>query len=229
MTFEVGSYQFSDHDAQRTWDLTVDEFIPNTGGSQVEHLRSRLTSLTERSELSESTLAELWDGMFATHAALVADDAITKDRGSVVHLARSDGGVPKTSANGVDIDYGGVVGDRQATRLHHGAPFQALCLWSKEVIDDLAAAGHSVSPGAAGENITVSGIDWTAVKVGQRLQIGEAEAQITAAATPCSNLADLFSDRDFRRIDESNGPLSRMYAAVVNPGRVNLSDVVELY
>jgi MOSC domain-containing protein YiiM len=72
-------------------------------------------------------------------------------------LSRSDGGVPKHSTDHVTVGFRGVDGDRQATRAHHGSPWQALCLWSREVIDALVAEGHPIAPGAAGENVTIAG------------------------------------------------------------------------
>ena len=38
---------------------------------------------------------------------------------------------------------------------------KALCLYSFEVIEAWPADGHSIVPGAAGENVTVRGVDWT--------------------------------------------------------------------
>jgi MOSC domain-containing protein YiiM len=43
------------------------------------------------------------------------------------------------------------------------ALWQALCLWSADVIGEFARAGHAIRPGAAGENIIVTGIDWARV------------------------------------------------------------------
>ena len=42
------------------------------------------------------------------------------------------------------VDAAGIVGDRQGNRQHHGRPWQALCLFSIYVIDDLAACGCKV-------------------------------------------------------------------------------------
>ena len=53
-------------------------------------------------------------------------------------------------------------------RLHHGRPLQAVCLWSQDVIDALRDEGHPIRAGAAGENLTVSGIDWDTIRPGVR-------------------------------------------------------------
>ena len=121
----------------------------------------------------------------------------------------------------------GVDGDAQAERRHHGRPWQALCLWSAEVIDDLRGEGHPVHPGATGENITVSGIDWTTIRPGVRLQFGDVLAEISAFAEPCTKNARWFAERNFQRMAHALHPgWSRAYAWVLEPGQVAAGDSV---
>lgn len=145
--------------------------------------------------------------------------------GRVAQLNVSDGGVPKTPVTAVEVDYRGAAGDRQATRRHHGRPFQALCLWSAEVIEGLQAEGHPIAAGAAGENVTLAGIDWATLRPGTRIRIGEVLAELSAWSTPCQQNARWFADRDFRRIDHERHPgWSRVYAWVREPGRIRTGD-----
>jgi MOSC domain-containing protein YiiM len=147
--------------------------------------------------------------------------------GSVVQVNVSGGGVPKSASRHAVVDRHGIVGDVQAERLHHGKPMQALSLWSAEVIDSLRADGHSVYPGAAGENVTVAGVDWSTIRPGVRLTIGDVVAEISSFATPCVKNARWFQDRDFRRIDHTRNPgTSRAYAWVVRGGSVAPGDPV---
>jgi MOSC domain-containing protein YiiM len=147
--------------------------------------------------------------------------------GTVYRLNSSDGGVPKAAVEAADIDYRGIRGDRQATRRHHGRPWQALSLWSLEVIDALAAEGHPIAPGRAGENITVAGIDWASLRPGAVVRVGEVLAQLTAWADPCSNLKPWFIDGDFARVAHDRFPgTSRAYASVLRPGTVRTGDDV---
>lgn len=148
-------------------------------------------------------------------------------QGIVAQINVSDGGVPKRPITSARVDAGGVVGDRQKTRDHHGRPFQALCLWSVEVIEGLAAAGHPIAPGSAGENLTISGLDWNRLRPGALVRLGEVDAEITSYATPCKQNARWFSDRDFRRIDHERNPgTGRLYAAVLGGGAVAVGDPV---
>ena len=153
----------------------------------------------------------------------------TSASGSVHQLNTSAGGVPKLASRSVVVGDDGVVGDRQASRKFHGRPWQALCLWSLETIDALRREGHPIVPGAAGENVTITGIPWADITAGVRLEIGEALVEVSMFSPPCAQNARWFSDGDFSRISPSRGPgLSRVYASVVRGGRVEVGDVVVL-
>ncbi len=142
--------------------------------------------------------------------------------GRVHQLAVSLGGVPKQAIHEADVGLRGIVGDRQATRRHHGRPWQALCIWSLEQIDAFAAEGHPIAPGSAGENVTISGVDWVTVTAGRRLAIGEVLVEVSQFSPPCAQNARWFSDGDFGRMHHSRGPgASRVYASVITPGRVS--------
>jgi MOSC domain-containing protein YiiM len=149
--------------------------------------------------------------------------------GHVTHLAVSGGGVPKTAVDGFDVGWSGADGDVQGDRRHHGRPFQALCLWSEEVLADLRAEGHPIEAGLAGENITVAGVDWAALRPGTSIRVGNVSGEISSHATPCAKNASWFADRQFRRMDHDEHPgWSRLYAAVLRPGRVRVGDQVEI-
>ena len=147
--------------------------------------------------------------------------------GVVVQLNRSDGGVPKRPVDRLEVDWSGAVGDRQADRRHHGRPFQALCLWSADVIAALQAEGHPIDRGSAGENVTVAGVDWAALRPGTIVRVGEVVAEISSHATPCSKNRAWFSDGDWNRIDHDRHPgWSRLYAWVLERGTIAPGDVV---
>lgn len=150
--------------------------------------------------------------------------------GRIHRINISEGGVPKRPVPTAQIVESGVVGDLHADRRHHGGPHQALCIWSLEVIDALRDEGHPIEPGFAGENITVTGIDWSLVLPGVVLHLGsEVVAPITYDTTPCSKNAAWFLDRDFRRMSHELHPgWSRMYAAVTRPGTVSVGDPVRI-
>jgi MOSC domain-containing protein YiiM len=128
----------------------------------------------------------------------------------------------------VEVDLGGAAGDRQASRQHHGRPWQALCLWSMEVIDDLRADGHPIDAGSAGENLTVRGIDWAGIRTGVQVQVGEVVCEVSAPTLPCSKNRQWFRDGDWNHMHHDRGPVSRAYATVLRPGTIAVGDDVTL-
>lgn len=170
----------------------------------------------------------LWHALVAVDdLRRAAGDAPAHHEGAVTQLSRSGGGVPKLPVDSVVVDHGGVEGDVQATRVHHGRPWQALCLWSADVIAELVAEGHPISAGAAGENVTVAGIDWASLRAGTILDIGTVRCQVSTPATPCRKNRRWFLGGDIDRMDHDRHPgSSRWYATVLRPGAIATGDPV---
>lgn len=238
MQLDVGPYRFSGKDARRTLlhaTEFLDDFPPAAHTFQAERrarIAAAMTGVDARSDETSNlsgALGVVWAELLTARDDLVAAGALPPtSTGTVERLSVSDGGLPKLSVDRVDVDFGGVAGDRQASRNHHGSPFQALCLWNVESIDHLAAEGHPISYGATGENVTIAGIDWPSVRPGVRLRLGSILCEISSHAEPCNQNARWFSDGDFTRIHDRNGPWSRMYATVIEPGSIALGDAAVL-
>lgn len=170
----------------------------------------------------------LWHGLVSiADVRRAADDAVTSQRGVIDQISSSTGGVPKTAIESAEVGIRGIAGDVQAARVHHGRPWQALCLWAREVIDAFAADGHPIQPGSAGENVTVSGIDWSTLRGGTIIDLGAVRCQLSAPAAPCRKNARWFTDGDFSRMDHALHPeAGRWYASVLRPGTISPGDVV---
>lgn len=176
--------------------------------------------------LDEDDLAGVHDALHLLHVA-ARSQHWERQTGTVAQLSASGGGVPKLPVGTATISLGGVDGDVQGDRHNHGRPWQAVSLWSAEVIEALQADGHPLGFGSAGENVTVRGLDWAALTPGARLLVGSALLQVTSYAIPCSKNAQWFSDGDFRRMAQEVRPgQSRVYASVVTPGTVATGDPV---
>lgn len=174
-------------------------------------------------------LQSVWDGLHdAMHALRSAGAVATIGSAVVVQINTSAGGVPKLPVDRVEVDFSGIVGDRQGNRRFHGRPWQAVCFWSHEVIDSFAAAGNPIVAGAAGENVTVRGIDWQHLRPGVRARVGTVLVDMTSWAIPCRHNAQWFTDGDFRRMSHERGPVSRLYATVVEPGTIRTGDTITL-
>lgn len=157
------------------------------------------------------------------YGGVVASGAV----GELASINTSRGGVPKVPVLEAEVDRSGVRGDRQANRRHHGRPWQALSLWSLDVIEALRAEGHPVSPGSCGENLTLQGLDWAALRPGLRLGIGEVVAELSSYAIPCAKIRESFTGHDFSRVHHERHPgVSRMYAWVVRGGVIRPGDPV---
>jgi MOSC domain-containing protein YiiM len=151
-------------------------------------------------------------------------------QGQIVGLHTSNGGVPKKSIQSAAVGIRGLEGDVQRSRQHHGRPWQALCLWADETIAKLQGEGHPIARGLAGENLTVSGIDWTQATCGSLLVCGDLVAELTLFTLPCSKNAKWFVDGDFNRMHHAAEPgVSRMYASVLVPGTVSVGDSLTLH
>jgi MOSC domain-containing protein YiiM len=151
-----------------------------------------------------------------------------RSEGSVAGVFASGGGVPKQPIDEAIVGYRGVEGDRQASREHHGRVWQALCLWSADVIEQLQGDGHPIAFGQAGENVTIRGIDWPSLRPGTRIALGaDVLVEISAYATPCKKNAGWFLDGDFNRMNHDREPgVSRLYASVLRDGVIRSGDAV---
>lgn len=157
-------------------------------------------------------------------------DVVTPQEGTITQINSSKGGVPKLPMDGpVTVGVRGVEGDSQKARVHHGRPWQALCLWSSDVIGALVAEGHPIQPGSAGENITIGGLDWSLLRAGAVIELGDVRCRLTADALPCSKNNQWFSTNDSTRIHHATHPgWSRWYAEVLTPGTITSDDAVRV-
>ena len=147
--------------------------------------------------------------------------------GVVAALHASDGGVPKRPIASAVVDVGGFVGDRQGNRQHHVRPWQAVCLFSIDVIDALAAEGHPIVPGSVGENVSIGGVDWSRLRGGLTIDIGEVRLRTSSPAAPCRKIGGSFADGDWNRIDHTSRPdRARWYSSVIVGGSISPGDAV---
>lgn len=227
MITRIGPYRFTSTDARRTvenldplWELFAQD---DDDRALLRPLYPALTGDVD------TDLPPVWQAFLGAGPSLRAAGKLPpRHEGRVDSLQLGTGGVPKLAVDAVDVDFGGVVGDRQKVRVHHGRPWQALCLWSAEVIEQFAANGHPIAAGSAGENITVRGLPWPDVRPGVRLQLGTVVCDVICYALPCRSNRSWFRNGEFRLMHHERGPVSRVYAVVIEPGRIRTGDVAIL-
>jgi MOSC domain-containing protein YiiM len=149
--------------------------------------------------------------------------------GRIFQLNISAGGVPKLAVREGHVNEFGMLGDEHRFPDIHGGPERALCLFSLERILELQAEGHSIFPGAVGENVTIAGLDWDEVVPGVQLSLGdEVLLEITSYTTPCNTIPAFFIDGRYQRISQKVHPgWSRVYARVLREGKLQVGQPVK--
>lgn len=148
-------------------------------------------------------------------------DEVATTNGRISALSVStQKGTPKTNVPEAELkaDFG-VVGDA-----HAGIGHRQVSLLALESIQTLRDKGTAVSPGDFGENITLEGIDLSAMRVGSRLRIGgDAELQVTQRGKQCHGQCAVFE-----RVGDCIMPREGVFARVTQSGRVRVGDVIEV-
>src|ERR1051325_10820810 len=148
----------------------------------------------------------------------------------IFQLNTSPGGVPKLAVREAELNERGLVGDDHRFPNIHGGPERALCLFSLDRILEVQAEGHPIFPGAVGDNVTISGLDWQQLVPGVRLSLGdEVLVEITKYTNPCNTIPEFFVDGEYERISQKLHPgWSRVYARVLKPGRLCVGQLVKI-
>jgi MOSC domain-containing protein YiiM len=123
----------------------------------------------------------------------------------------------------------GCEGDAQRDQVHHGGPERAVMIYSLGLIEALQREGHPIQPGWIGENLTIAGLDWSAVRTGAVLQAGDVVLEVRLAASPCAKIAGAFADGLFKRVSEKIYPgWSRWGCRVLHEGELSAGLPIEM-
>jgi MOSC domain-containing protein YiiM len=122
----------------------------------------------------------------------------------------------------------GLAGDAVADTKVHGGVDQALLmyaashypLWEAEL-------GRPLAFGSFGENLTVEGLDESAVCIGDVLEIGRVTLEVSQPRQPCATLARRHQIPDMIAIVRRNGR-SGWYLRVLIEGRVEAGQAIRL-
>lgn len=122
-----------------------------------------------------------------------------------------------------------VVNDHVIDRRYHGGAEKACYLYSaghypfwKRKYPELKWAW-----GMFGENLTVSGLDESEIRIGDRFQVGKAIIQVTQPRQPCFKLGIRFGSQ--KVVNEFwDSPFSGVYVRILQPGYVAKGDQLTL-
>ncbi len=135
-------------------------------------------------------------------------------------------GINKTPVDQIVLEAGGVAGDAVINAKHHGGPDQAVYVysaadyaWWEQHLD------RALEPGTFGENVTVSTVPKT-VRIGDRIQIGDALLEVTSPRIPCATFAARMGEEGWiRRFRDASRP--GFYCRVLRAGIVQPGDAMQ--
>lgn len=151
-------------------------------------------------------------------------------------------GIMKTPVTGpVELGALGLAGDAIGDLRHHGGHDQAVYLystadyawWSEQL-------GRPCPPGLFGENLTIDAW-WDTPRIGDRLEFGAVQLELTAPRIPCSTLAARLGDPTFvKRFTHAarpgayarvlrSGTLTAGTTATVQPADAAFASVVDVF
>ena len=140
-------------------------------------------------------------------------------------------GIFKSSVNGtVAVRFLNLDGDKQADLTVHGGrdkavyvyPSEHYAYWQKEL-----AELKEWPWGIFGENLTIKGLLETDICIGDRLQIGSVELEVSQPRSPCYKLGIRFDRSDMVKRFLDSG-LSGFYCRVLQEGELATGDALKL-
>ena len=145
--------------------------------------------------------------------------------GSVVGLfATTVGGVPKPPVDSIDVETLGIKGEIIRDKKHHGGVDKAVCLLTRDVLQQLQDDGHPIVGGSTGENILID-VPFDSLLPGIQIEFREVKLEITMAASPCKTIGDSFINQNFNAISDKKYPgRTRWYARVLVEGTVQQNE-----
>ena len=123
---------------------------------------------------------------------------------------------PVSSAR-FELDYG-VAGDAHAGNWH-----RQVSLLQQEKIDAFQEKGITVTPGAFGENLIVSGIDFRSLPVGTLLRCGEVLLEMTQIGKECHTHCAIY-----HQTGDCIMPREGVFARVLQGGTIAVGDVMDI-
>lgn len=139
-------------------------------------------------------------------------------------------------AGPVDVNPLGLAGDEHADLSVHGGlskavyayPAMHYAFWQTvRAQAGVAAPGEPLAWGALGENLTVDGLDESALWVGDRLRLPACELAVSEPRQPCFKFNAAMGFAQASALMNQSGYCGA-YLAVIQPGQVQSGDAVEI-
>ncbi|MCY3414227.1 MAG: MOSC domain-containing protein [Candidatus Heimdallarchaeota archaeon] len=140
-------------------------------------------------------------------------------------------GIPKMCMKVANVSSSGIIGDYNIYRTEDKASTKnrALLLYTTDKLVELQEEGWPVNAGHLGENITIDGLGYAELRIGDRWRLGEIEIEITEECHPCSNLRVLpyVGDEKIKEFIKTLQGRRGMYAKVLKGGKLKILEIIE--
>ena len=141
----------------------------------------------------------------------------------VISINISKGGIPKIPINSVNITEKGLEGDGHNHEKHYRLT-QAVCIQDIERLEELSEKGYPLPSGAAGENLTVRGLNVNSLSIGTILEFsGGVVLKITRVRPTCYVM-----DQIHPKLKEDAEGRHGMYAKVIKGGQLKIGEGIEI-
>lgn len=142
------------------------------------------------------------------------------ERTAILAICRSEQrGIEKRSIpEALLIQDHGIEGDAHAGDWHRQVSFL-----SAEKIDAFNERGAGALPGAFGENLVVSGIDFRSLPIGTKFALGDALLELTQIGKECHTHCKIY-----HRMGDCIMPREGAFARVLRGGRIRVGDEVQV-
>ncbi len=124
----------------------------------------------------------------------------------------------------------GLVGDTIGNQKFHGGDDQAVYVYAREDLDAWELQlQRTLSNGNFGENLTTSGVDVTALRIGERWRVGTdgLVLEVSAPRTPCRTFQAFLNLAHWMKTFIQAGKPGA-YLRVISPGRVRAGDAIAI-
>ncbi len=141
----------------------------------------------------------------------------------IVAINVSPGGIPKISQPKIMVCTDGLEGDGH-NHAKHNTPLQAVCIQDLEKLEELSQNGCYLSPGQAGENLTVKNLHVNSLPLGTILEFsGGVVLEISKVRKPCYVM-----DAINTRLKEDAVGRHGMYTKVLKEGMLAVGEEIRI-
>lgn len=144
-------------------------------------------------------------------------------KAQIISINVSSGGIPKLPQLSVRVRTDGLEGDGH-NHAKHNTPLQAVCIQDLEKLEELNQSGYSLTPGQAGENLTVKDLHVNRLPLGTVLEFsGGVIMEISKVRKPCYVMDAIHS-----RLKEDAVGRHGMYAKVLKEGTLSIGETISV-